>query len=91
MRFPFPIPEELFQWTLGSKFFSKLDLVKAFHHIELDLESRPMTVILGPLGLRQYHRLPLGLIDSGTVCQKLIHETLCEMEGVLVCIDNILI
>ncbi len=90
-QLPLPVPEDLFQQTQGSKFFSKLDLVKAFHNIELHPDSRTLTTTLTPLGLRQYRRLPLGLIDSGAVCQKLVYETLADLEGVAVYIDDILI
>ncbi len=53
-RFPLPVPEDLFQQTRGSKFFSKLDLVKAFHNIELHPDSRMLTTMLTLLGLHQY-------------------------------------
>ncbi len=49
-RYPLPLPDEIFQQALGSKFFSKLDLVKAFHQIELHPDSRPLTCTLTPLG-----------------------------------------
>ncbi len=41
-RFPLPVPEDLFQQTRGSK----LDLVKAFHNIELHPDSRTLTTTL---------------------------------------------
>ncbi len=34
-----PLPEEIFQKTRGSSVFSKLDLVKGYHQIELHPES----------------------------------------------------
>ncbi len=34
-RYPLPLPEEIFQKTRGSSFFSKLDIVKGYHQIEL--------------------------------------------------------
>ncbi len=33
---------EIFQMVYGSKFFSTLDLMKAYHHIPLVPESRPL-------------------------------------------------
>ncbi len=90
-RFPLPIPEDLFLQTKGSHYFSKLDLIKGYHNIELHPDSRPLTATLTPLGLRQYHRLPLGLTDAGAVCQKLVHGILADLDGVVTYIDDILI
>ncbi len=90
-RFPLPIPEDLFLQTKGSCYFSKLDLIKGYHNIELHPDSRPLTAMLTPFGLRQYHRLPLGLTDVGAVCQKLVHGILADLEGVITYIDDILI
>ncbi len=59
-----PTPEELFLKTHGSSWFTKLDLVKGYHQIELHLDSRPLTMMAMPLGLHQYKRMPLRLSDS---------------------------
>ncbi len=49
-RYLLPLPDELFVKARGSKFFSKLDLVKAFHQIELHPDSQLLTCTLTPLG-----------------------------------------
>ncbi len=90
-RYPLPLPDELFIQARGSKFFSKLDLVKAFHQIELHLDSRTHTCMLTPLGPCQYRQLQLGLKDSGAVCQKIVQEMLAGIDGVVSFIDDILI
>ncbi len=51
---PLSVPVDVFQQTRGSKFFSKLDLMKVFHNIELHTDSRTLTTTLMLLGLRQY-------------------------------------
>ncbi len=38
---------------------------------------------LMPLGPHQYCHLPLGLKDSGAVCQRLVQETLANLGGVV--------
>ncbi len=75
----------------GSHYFSKLDLIKGYHNIELHPDSQPLTATLMPLGLQQYRWLPLGLTDVGAVCQKLVHEMLADLDGVVTYIDNIFI
>ncbi len=62
-RYPLPLPDKIFQKTRGSSDFSKLDLVKGYHQIELHPESRPLAATLKPLGLCQYKHIPLGLTD----------------------------
>ncbi len=60
-RFDVPMPSKIFQMVHGSSFLSMLDLMKAFHHVPLAPESRPLTLTMMPLGPRQYMKLPLGL------------------------------
>ncbi len=90
-RFDIPTPAEIFQMVHGSHFFSMLDLMKAYHHVPLAPESRPLTLTMTPLGPRQYVKLPLGLKDSGAAFQHAIHETLKDCPGVMPYVDNILV
>ncbi len=69
MQFDVPTLAEIFQMVRGSRFFSTLDLMKVYHHIPLAPESRPLTLMMMPLGPRQYVKLPLGLKDSGAAFQ----------------------
>ncbi len=90
-RFDVPMPAEIFQMVRRSKFFSTLDLMKAYHHIPLAPESRPLTLMMMPLGPSQYVKLPLGLKDSGAAFQRAIHETLKDCPGVMPYVDDILV
>ncbi len=66
--YPLLLLEDIFLQTWGSKYFMKLDLIKAIHQFELHSDSRPLTTTLMPLGPHQYCHFPLGLKDSGAVC-----------------------
>ncbi len=44
--FDVPTLAEIFQMVWGSKFFSTLDLMKAYHHILLAPESHPLTLTM---------------------------------------------
>ena len=90
-RFPLPNPRELFLELRGAAVFSKLDLRKAFFHIKLAQESRELTTTLTHQGLRQYTRLPMGLKDSASVCQRLVSQTLAGCPGTIAYIDDILV
>ncbi|GFO49294.1 transposon tf2-12 polyprotein [Plakobranchus ocellatus] len=90
-RFPLPNPNDLFLELRGANVFTKLDLRKAFFHIELAPDSRHLTTTLTHQGLRQYKRLPMGLKDSASVCQRLVSQTLADCPGTIAYIDDILI
>ena len=45
-RFPVPTTQEIKYKLNESKYFSKLDMNKAYHQLELDEESRKITVFM---------------------------------------------
>ncbi len=90
-RYPLPTLSEVLHKVQGSAYLSTLDLMKAYHHIALHPESRPLTLTMTPLGPRQYVKMPLGLKDSGAVFQRAIRETLKDCPGSIPYIDDILV
>ncbi len=90
-RFLLPTLSEVFQKVQGSAFLSTLYLMKAYHHISLHPDSRPLTLTITPLGPRQYMKMPLGLKDSGAVFQRAIWGTLQDCPGSIPYIDDILV
>ncbi len=90
-RFPLPTINELFLELKGAQCFTKLDLKKAFFHIQLAESSRALTTTMTHRGLYQYKRLPMGLKDSAFVCQQLVAQTLAGCPGTLAYIDDILV
>ena len=90
-RYPLPSIKDLFLELKGAKVFTKLDLRKAFFHIKLSEESRHLTTTITHQGLRQYKRLPMGLKDSASVCQRLVSQTLSGCPGTIAYVDDILI
>ena len=47
----------------GAKYFSKVDLKRAFFQVPLDYESSMKTVTLSPWGAYRYKRLAMGLVE----------------------------
>ncbi len=91
VRHPLPTLPEIFQQVRGSAYLSTLDLMKAYHHITLHPDSRPLTLTMTPLGPRQYVNMPLGLKDSSAVFQRCIWEMLQDCSGSVPYIDGILV
>lgn len=60
-RYPGKSVEDLVCMVNGSKVFSKLDISKAFHQLNLDESSRNYTTITTHIGLFRYKRLHQGV------------------------------
>ncbi|MCP4338300.1 MAG: RNA-directed DNA polymerase [Desulfobulbaceae bacterium] len=89
---PLPRPEDIFRKVNKCKFFSKIDLSKAYWHIPLTEESKPLTAFLTEShGLLMMERLPMGMSDSGAAFQRCVEEKLQGLEGVYPYMDDILI
>ena len=75
----------------GTRYFSKLDLAKAYYHVIFAADSRPLTATCTPWGVFQHSRLPMGLKDSAAVFQQCVEHALAGISGCIVCIDDILV
>ena len=89
--FPLPAIKDVLPELYGAKVFSKLDFRKGYFHIQLHPDSRPLTTTITSSGLRQYTRLPMGLKESASTFQRLVHQTLAGLKGVVFYIDDILV
>ena len=74
-------------------YFTKLDLIKAYHQIPIDEDSREYTAFSTTHNQYQFKRLSFGLRNSGIQFQKNMQEILAEfgLNKVIVYIDDILI
>ena len=71
--------------------FSKLDVKKAFHQIELDEECRYITTFATHRGLFRYKRLNFGTNAASELFQMLIEKRLCDIQGVKNIHDDIFV
>ena len=60
VRHVIPTIEDLRHDVNGAKVFSKLDLAKGFHQLELHEDSRGITTFSTHAGLRRFRRLNFG-------------------------------
>lgn len=89
--YPMPNPDQLITKIRGAKFFAKIDLKSAYHHVPLHRDSRHMTAFMTSKGARQFTRLPFGLNCAPEVFQQIMDQTFGHLEGVVVYLDDILI
>jgi len=59
--------------------------------MSLDEETKKRCVTVLPWGLYAYNMLPMGITFSSDVFQQAIGDLFADMEGVVVCLDDILI
>lgn len=86
-----PTVDEIKHKLSGAKYFSKLDLKSAFHHLKLGKRSRELTTFLSPKGMYRYKRLVFGVNCAPEVFQREMERVLQGIDGVIVFIDDILI
>lgn len=86
-----PRVEEIKVKLAGAKFFSKLDLTSAFHHVMLDEKSRELTTFMAPNGMYRFRRLMFGVNCAPEIFQRIMEQVLTGVPKVIIYIDDILI
>jgi hypothetical protein len=87
---PSSLEEELHKFS-GSKYFSQLDLSKAYYQIKLDPESIPLTAFATHRGLMEFTCMPFGLVTACATYVKLMRMVLADLPNVSFYFDNVLI
>eukprot|EP00794_Sanderia_malayensis_P001704 gene1704-1898_t len=80
-KYPVPTIEELMGKLQGGKKFTKLDLSKAYHQLELTAKSEKFTTISMTKGLYQYNRLPFAVTSAVTIFQRTMENLLNHIPG----------
>ena len=74
-----------------SKYFSKIDLSKAFHFIPIKLSDQNKTCVATPWGLYKFKRLAFGLKNAPMSFCKFIGEVLHGIDHVYAYLDDFLV
>lgn len=90
-HYPLPIIDTFLNKLRGSKFYSRLDITSAYHHVELHPESRGVTTFMTSKGLMQFKRLMFGITCAPEIFQRIMTEMLADVDGVIVYIDDIVV
>ena len=78
-RYPLPLIEETLAQILKAKYFIKIDIQQAFHHIWMDPESEDLTTFQTRYGSYKYKVLPFGLINRPATFQHFINDVLFNL------------
>ena len=90
-HYPVPTLEELLEQFQGCTMFSKLDLVKGYHQIELSPESRYITTFIMHTGIFRYKRLVQGANSALEEYQHAIGDLFKSNQRISNIVDDILV
>lgn len=77
-RYPIPFLRDFTNNLYGKKFFTKIDLLKAYHQIPISEKDIPKTAITTPFGLFEFNFMTFGLRNASQTFQRHINHILQE-------------
>ena len=90
-NYPIPKQEDIKAKLSGAKVFSKMDLKSAFWQIELDEESRYLTVFHANDKLYRYKRLTMGLSSSQAELNVALRPVFAHIKNAHVIHDDLIV
>ncbi|XP_049292920.1 uncharacterized protein K02A2.6-like isoform X1 [Anopheles funestus] len=90
-HYPLPIIDTFLNKLKHSKFYSRLDITSAYHHVELHPDSRGVTTFMTNMGLMRFKRLMFGINCAPEIFQRIMTDMLSGIDGVIVYIDDIVV
>ena len=90
-RYPILHIQDFTQRLAGSKKFSKIDLVRAYYQIPVELSDVHKTSVTKPFELINFTRTPFGLRNSGQTFQRFIDYVTRGLDFVFVYLDDFLV
>jgi hypothetical protein len=84
-----PVIGDIMRKRQGSKYMTKLDLSMMFYAIELTDRAKDLCVISTVYGNYRYRRAPMGMRNSPAFAQSIIKDTLRDIDGLEVYIDDV--
>ena len=90
-RHPMPLPEDLMRKLGGGYGFSRIDLADAYIQIMLAPESQKRLALSTHRGVLLQMRLPFDITSAPGHFQEIMDQLTSDLQGVAVCIDDILV
>ena len=78
---PIPRIQDILDSLGGSKWFSTLDMSKAYHQGYVDEKSRHLTAFITPWALYEWLRIPFGLRNAPPAFQRYVNQMLSDLKG----------
>ncbi|XP_053390286.1 uncharacterized protein K02A2.6-like [Mercenaria mercenaria] len=88
---PLPKIEDLFASLGKGKSFSKIDLINAYLHVEIDEDSKQYLTTSTHKGLFRYNRLVFGIASAPAIFQRLIEQVVGDIPNVEVILDDMIV
>ena len=91
--YPLPCIDDCYQYLVGAKFFTTLDLRSGYWQVRLSDRAKPKTAFTCRYGHFQFCVMPFGLCNAPAVFQTMINDILCDFidRFVMVYLDDIII
>lgn len=90
-RYPVPHIHDLLNSFLGKKFFTTLDMVRAYYNVPVEECDVPKTAVITPFGLFEFTRMQFGLCNASQSFQRFMHSIFGDLDFVIVFVDDICI
>lgn len=81
-RHPIPTIDNILEDMTGAEVFTKLELKLGYHQIELEFQSRSLTMVVTHKGLHRYKRVMFGFSSAPEIYQHIIRQVLQGIQGV---------
>lgn len=89
--YPMPTANEVFATVAGGRYFTTLDLERAYTQVVVDEDTSKLLTLNTCKGLYTVHRLAFGVKACPGIFQRLMSSLLAGIRGVAVLIDDIII
>ena len=88
-----PKIEDLFMTLSGAKYFTSMDLSKAYYQVPLSERAKKISAFTTPFGLFEFERLSFGLVNAPMTFQRLMEQCLSDMNlaELIIFLDDILV
>uniref|UniRef100_A0AAV2LIV6 ribonuclease H n=1 Tax=Knipowitschia caucasica TaxID=637954 RepID=A0AAV2LIV6_KNICA len=90
-HYPVPHIQDFSVHLAGKSVFSKVDLVRVYHHVPVHPADIPKTAVVTPFGLFEFLRMPFGLKNAAQSFQRLMDSALRDMPFLFVYLDDVLV